>query len=91
MKINEFLPSYCRRIPVKLEEGVLYVCLDCNVVIHLCPCGCGEKIVIPLGKGDACWQFKFDNGCSLFPSIGNYQIPCKSHYYITNNKVKWCK
>lgn len=26
---------------------------------------------------------------TLRPSIGNYSIPCQSHYYITENKVEW--
>ena len=26
---------------------------------------------------------------TLRPSIGNFSIPYKSHYYITENKVEW--
>lgn len=30
------------------------------------------------------------NGLSLNPSIGNFSIPCKSHYFIKDSKVRWC-
>lgn len=26
---------------------------------------------------------------TLYPSIGNWSFPCQSHYWITNNKVRW--
>ena len=26
---------------------------------------------------------------SLKPSVGNWSFDCKSHYWITNNEVKW--
>jgi hypothetical protein len=30
-----------------------------------------------------------DGLVSLHPSIGNYQIPCKTHYIIRDNEVIW--
>ena len=48
MKINIFENRFVNRIPEKLYPGILYICLDCNVVVHLCACGCSEKVVIPL-------------------------------------------
>ena len=27
---------------------------------------------------------------SLTPSIGNYEFPCQSHYFIRHNRVEWC-
>ena len=31
-----------------------------------------------------------DNGTvSLRPSIGNWQLPCRSHYFIVRNRVVW--
>ena len=26
---------------------------------------------------------------SLYPSIGNWGFKCQSHYWITNNRVRW--
>lgn len=88
-RISEFEIQSVRRIPKYLEEGILYVCLEHQVAVHLCACGCGEKTVTPLGYMG--WSLHFDeNGLSLNPSIGNFNINCKSHYFINNNKVRWC-
>nr|DAO42273.1 MAG TPA: hypothetical protein [Caudoviricetes sp.] len=87
--IKEFEIKSVERIPHKLKQGILYVCLECQVAVHLCACGCGEKTVTPLGMNG--WTLNFRDGeLSLSPSIGNFSIPCKSHYFITNNKVRWC-
>lgn len=75
-------------IPKMLDAGILYVSERFNVAAHLCPCGCGTKIVTPLGPCE--WSLKKEKGePSLRPSIGNWQIPCRSHYLITDGKVKW--
>lgn len=88
-RIDEFEIKSVERIPHELKEGILYVCLECQVAVHLCACGCKEKTVTPLGHGG--WLLNYnENGLSLNPSIGNFNIPCKSHYFITNNKVRWC-
>lgn len=87
--IEEFEIKSVERIPHKLKQGILYVCLECQVAVHLCACGCGEKTVTPLGING--WALIFRDGeLSLNPSIDNFNIPCKSHYFITNNKVRWC-
>lgn len=87
--IEEFEIKSVERIPHKLKQGILYFCLECQVAVHLCACGCGEKTVTPLGMNG--WALNFRDGeLSLSPSIGNFNIPCKSHYFITNNKVRWC-
>lgn len=26
---------------------------------------------------------------TLRPSVGSFNLPCKSHYYITDDKVEW--
>ncbi len=77
-----------RYMPKKLEPGVLYVSEEFGAVAHLCPCGCGSKIRTPLGPTE--WSLKVTRkGPSLFPSIGNWQLPCKSHYWIKNGRVIW--
>jgi hypothetical protein len=75
-------------MPKKLEPGVLYVSEEFGAVAHLCPCGCGSKIRTPLGPTE--WSLKVTRmGPSLFPSIGNWQLPCKSHYWIKHGKIIW--
>lgn len=87
MKIYEIKKEFVRRVPAELQEGVLYVCLDCDVVVHKCACGCGEKVVLPLSPEH--WKLTYDGEVTLSPSIGNYQYECKSHYFIRNGKVVW--
>lgn len=77
----EFLPS-------DLEQGILYVSKKYAVAGHLCPCGCGSKIITPLGRNE--WRYtEKKNLPTLYPSIGNWQLPCRSHYWITNGVVEW--
>lgn len=88
MRINKFSPVFVDRIPDELEPEKLYVCLACNVVVHLCPCGCNEKVVLPVGRDQ--WVLSYDGeGITISPSIGNFQFVCKSHYFIRNNNVQW--
>lgn len=88
MGLNRFDLQNLQRIPNDLLYGQLYACFACNVVVHLCPCGCGEKVVLPIAPDQ--WSITFDGeSVSLSPSIGNYQFPCKSHYWIKNNNVIW--
>lgn len=75
-------------LPKELEEGLLYVSKEFGVAGHLCPCGCKTKIITPLGATE--WSFKeINNKASLYPSIGNWQLPCHSHYWITNGAIEW--
>jgi len=80
--------KFVEYIPMTLEEGVLYVSMEVGTVIHKCVCGCGREVVTPLSPTD--WNLTFDGeSISLYPSIGNWNFECKSHYWIQNNKVKW--
>lgn len=88
MELNAFDLQGVHRVPEELKFGVLYVCFECNVVVHLCACGCGEKVVLPIDPDF--WSVKYDGGTvSLEPSVGNYQFPCRSHYWIKENRVIW--
>jgi hypothetical protein len=85
---SELTPEFVELVPPELKEGVLYVSMVYGSVIHKCCCGCGEKVVTPLGPTD--WKLTFDGeAISLYPSIGNWSLPCQSHYWIEDNKVKW--
>lgn len=93
MRIDEVVPTYVKHIPRAplMEQGKLYISLEFECAIHLCACGCSTQVVTPLRMNTG-WELKQEeNGTvvSLTPSIGNYQIPCKTHYWITRNKVVW--
>ena len=75
-------------IPDELEDGILYISLKYCTAIHKCVCGCGNEVVTPISPTD--WRLTFDGKTiSLYPSIGNWNFECKSHYWITNNKVRF--
>ena len=73
-------------IPTQPDPGILYITLEYRTAVHLCVCGCGNKVVTPLSPTD--WKLIFDGKTvSLNPSIGNWNFECKSHYWITNNNI----
>lgn len=75
-------------MPKDLEPGILYVSEEFDVAGHLCACGCGSKVMTPLGPTD--WSFsETAKGPSLRPSIGNWQLPCRSHYWIDVGRIEW--
>ena len=89
MKTKKYKIEFIDTIPKKLNEGILYTCMNCNVIVHKCACGCGEKTVTPLDKNNG-WVMKYDGqSLTLRPSIGNFNFKCKSHYFITENSVEW--
>jgi hypothetical protein len=75
-------------IPDVLTEGTLYVSMGYATVVHKCCCGCGKEVVTPLSPTG--WKLIFDGKTiSLDPSVGNWSFKCQSHYWITNDKVRW--
>jgi hypothetical protein len=74
-------------LPREFAPDTLYVSEEYAVSGHLCACGCGNKVVTPLGPAE--WSFwERDGRPSLHPSIGSWQLPCKSHYYITDGRIQ---
>jgi hypothetical protein len=72
--------------PEFLEEGNIYVSIKYKSAIHKCVCGCGNEVLTPFSPND--WQITYDGETiSLYPSICNLNFECKSHYWITRNKV----
>jgi hypothetical protein len=85
-----FKHEFVQFIPEELQEGTVYVSIRFATVSHLCACGCKSKVVTPLKPAD--WKLTFDGKTvSLHPSIGNWNFPCRSHYWIRNNKVQWAE
>ena len=75
-------------LPRDLAPGILYVSEEFGVAGDLCACGCGNKVITPLGPAE--WAFSERNGHpTLHPSIGNWQLPCRSHYVIADGQIHW--
>lgn len=75
-------------IPEELKERTLYISIKYCTAMHKCCCGCGREVVTPLSP--TAWKLIFDGKTvSLSPSVGNWSLPCRSHYFITKNKVAW--
>jgi hypothetical protein len=75
-------------IPRDLEPGILYVSKEFGTAHHLCACGCGSRIRTPLDPTE--WELiETMDGPTLRPSIGNWQRPCRSHYWIWRGQIKW--
>lgn len=75
-------------IPGKVEEGILYISIEYCTAIHKCVCGCGNEVVTPLSPTD--WKLVFNGKTiTLYPSIGNWNFECQSHYWIRNNKIEF--
>lgn len=88
---TEYTTVFVDKMPMELKDGVLYVAPHFNCAIHKCMCGCGEKVVTPLGHDLGGWAWEFDGtNVSLHPSVGNFQQPCKTHYFLKKGKVQWC-
>jgi hypothetical protein len=75
-------------IPEELKERTLYISKKYGTAVHKCCCGCGREVVTPLSP--TAWRLtENDKTVSLYPSIGSWNLPCQSHYFITNGKVVW--
>jgi uncharacterized protein DUF6527 len=87
MKLEHRFVEY---MPDRLENGVLYVSTRFRIASHNCCCGCGNEVVLSLSPRT--WKLIFDGETvSLRPSIGNWKLDCKSHYWISNNTVEWAE
>lgn len=77
-------------MPRVLQPGILYYAEEFGAAAHLCPCGCEHKIHTPVGPSDYSLRVG-KRGPTLYPSIGNWQRPCRSHYWIRNGEVVWAE
>lgn len=75
-------------VPDDLEPGVLYVSMSYDTTVHLCACGCGNQVVLPLHP--TAWRLTYDgDAVSMAPSVGNWSFPCRSHYWIDRGRIRW--
>lgn len=84
--LKKIEPRFVESVPRALDPGILYISLQFGTAVHACCCGCGEQTVTPLGEQE--WSLMFDGETvSLWPSIGNWNMRCRSHYVINRNRV----
>jgi hypothetical protein len=82
--------KFVESVPVDLENDVLYISLEYCTAIHKCVCGCGNEVVTPISPTG--WKMTFDGkSITLDPSIGSWNLKCKSHYFIINSKIKYAR
>lgn len=99
-KVDEIKPVLVLELPKSakdMKQGVLYLKQNKEdgtyESFHLCPCGCGEPVYLQYGgKG---WDLKLNmegdelKSVTINPSVGCFDFPCKSHYFIRDNKIIW--
>lgn len=87
-RLTHIRPELVRLMPKQLEDGILYVSQEYGTAAHKCACGCGSRIVTPLT--DTFWNLTLRDGrATLYPSVGNWDYPCRSHYWIRDNRIEW--
>jgi hypothetical protein len=86
--VVRLLPEFVDQLPVHPTAGVIYVSIEFATTMHLCCCGCGGNVVLPLRPG--AWKLTYDGAnVSMWPSVGNWSFACRSHYVISNGRVDW--
>lgn len=93
-KIKQLRHRFVDLIPDDPEPGILYVSMEYATAAHRCCCGCGAEVVTPFNPAQ--WRMSFDGDTvSLHPSVGNWNLRCRSHYFVREGKVieapKWTK
>lgn len=86
MRYTRLKHQFVINLPDTLASGVLYISIEYATAAHLCCCGCGVEVVTPLTPTD--WKMTFDGETiSLWPSVGNWNEACRSHYVIERSRV----
>ncbi|NEB75901.1 hypothetical protein G3I40_11805 [Streptomyces sp. SID14478] len=83
-------PVFTETFPSTMDAGALYISIAYRTCGHLCCCGCGHEVVTPLSPAQ--WTLTYDGeNVSLAPSVGNWSLPCQSHYWIHDGRVRWSR
>lgn len=86
--LGRYSHEFVEQFPDKPDDGVLYVSMPYATAMHLCMCGCGEWVITPLTPTD--WRITYDGETvALAPSVGNWSMPCESHYWLESGRVRW--
>ena len=87
-KVTEVSYVFVDSAPETLESGKLYISTKYRAIVHLCLCGCGEKVLLNLDPDG--WSVTYDGrSISIHDSVGNVGLPCRSHYIVRRNHVQW--
>jgi hypothetical protein len=90
MKRKLIRPEFVEFVPDVMQEGVLYISIPYRTASHKCACGCGEIVVTPIRPTD--WTLMWNGETvTLNPSVGNWSLPCQSHYLIVENRIIWAR
>jgi hypothetical protein len=75
------------RTPATLVDGVVYHNEDFELAALSCACGCGHRITLLVPDSHQV----FDHGgfATVRPSIGVFDAPCLSHFFVTAGDVEW--
>lgn len=88
MSVDRLAARFVDDVPEVLDPGKLYVSIEHGTIAHLCACGCGNEVVLPLSPTD--WRLTWDGEqLSVAPSVGSWSLPCRSHYLIARGRVQW--
>lgn len=80
--------DFVEYLPQEFQDGTIYISIPYATAAHKCVCGCGNHVITPITPTD--WQLTYDGETiSLYPSIGNWNFPCQSHYWIRHNTIEW--
>ena len=89
MRTSRWEAVWVEDMPGAMEAGKVYISPKHALTEHLCACGCGTEVSLPLGRSE--WKIVYDGDTvSIRPSIGNWRLPCRSHYLIRDNRTVWC-
>ncbi|ESX29343.1 MULTISPECIES: DUF6527 family protein [Mesorhizobium] len=78
----------CERFPDEVTPGKFYYSDEFRSSVHLCACGCGSRVVLPIKP--AGWQLMQNaRSFTISPSVGNRELACRSHYLIEGGRIIW--
>lgn len=82
-------------IPNAPKPNHIYIIKEGNEADSLffkCPCGCNGNITLNLLQDTSpSWYYEITNNkLTISPSISRL-VGCKSHFFISNGKVRWAK
>ena len=87
-RAEAFRLARCEQFPDRPEPGTFYYSDEFLSSLHLCACGCGRRVVLPIKP--AGWRMSASGTrVSLYPSVGNREFDCRSHYLIEDGAVVW--
>lgn len=89
-RIDYLRPDFVEAFPDELLPGALCISIEYCTAGHLCACGCGSEVITPLDPHQ--WFFSYDGrDITLTPSVGNWALPCRSHYLVSHGRIIWAR